>query len=394
MIQITNRLGIRQVGGFVGGLLILAAHAHFVPEVAGILTRGMGVVLLLACTLGAARTGRDTPPGLTWACASAAAVHALVAVLSPNSSSAWVMVPAAALVWVTILAVVRSGAATQILEGAYWALVLSIVACLVLPVLGVEAAIQGERLRGVYWNANSAGFFAALIIVVTALFPVGTWKRTVLLCTPAVAVLLLCESRSAMLAVVVGFVWFGSAQLFRGYWKPFVGLVGTGVLTVAVLYVSGLYRFENAFRSVSGRTDGYEFALNDSGWTFFTGMGYEQSGIEIANTPLRWLAEAGLLACAIVIIAYVVILIKGIRASAAMAALLAFGIVSSLFEGWYVASGSGLFIYFWLVVAIAFARERDRVRRGGSDAPADAGVRRSRGSRRELRRHLSPSRES
>lgn len=81
------------------------------------------------------------------------------------------------------------------------------------------------------------------------------------------------------------------------------------------------------------------------------GVGYQQTTAEIASTPFRWLAWGGYPALILILLSYTFAAILARRHSWRTLFVVMFGIVHSLFEGWYLVGGSTLFFVYWLVVS-------------------------------------------
>lgn len=243
----------------------------------------------------------------------------------------------------------RADIATALGRALLIALLGSIVMGIAVPSIGLE----GDRLEGIFRNANTLGFFAALGIMLS----IGVRENSarVLLFLLGGACLLWSASRSALLAIAIAVTLSGLRAIVtnddkRSAWIALVGgSVGGVVLSLTDTQTVMILRTNDS------RAGGTEYALQVADQSLWTGIGYGGSVVEVASTPLRWLVEGGLLAALAVVLAYLLAFIAAWRLNAPAFAVVVFGIVSSLFEGWYLAGGSALFLMHWLTYVATIA---------------------------------------
>ncbi|WP_188898466.1 O-antigen ligase family protein [Microlunatus endophyticus] len=263
-----------------------------------------------------------------------------------RSSSAIVPAVVYVLVGVLLLSASRTIDAAQLRSGVATAIAgatgLSILLALVAPGTGLVA----NRLAGIFRDANSTGFFAGLGVVISVISPRLRF-RNILLGMSAIA-LIWTASRSALLAVAVAAVLTGVRVLITNERKRALKYAVAGIACGAIIWASTARQNLLILRTQNTREPGIEYTMEivrDRPWI---GVGYGNNPVEIASTPLRWLAQDGVPALIAVMLAYLIALIISWRHGWTAFLVMTFGITSSLFEGWYLAGGSGLFIAFWL----------------------------------------------
>lgn len=349
--------------GFAAGLLILSAHTEFLGEAAGNGTRGVGLVLLTLFVLLNQRAERKPPAHLlfvlTW---FGSLVYGLTFIASPEGilglAAGGAFILSATLLGLLVGRDNFASLASSAINALACVTVVSVVMYAVVPTIAIHG---GSRLRGVFANANTMGFFCALLLVlIFAGYPVVCRNAVALF---SVSGLLLSGSRASLIAVLLASLVLASFYISRGHFlRVLYFLIGSAVFGGAVLYFSGTA--DMLFRTNNSRDTGEDYVFRYLDLKLFGGVGYGGELVEIASTPLRWLAQGGFFVAGLVVLAYLVLLVLASRIGSRTAALVIFGVVNSLFEGWYFAGVSGVFMYYWIAV-FAISRtefENDRVR--------------------------------
>lgn len=215
-----------------------------------------------------------------------------------------------------------------------------------------SVGIAGERLRGITANANTLGFYAFLLGSL-ALIVVKQTSARIVLFTLSTGVIVWTSSRSSMLAlaIVVVCVLLSRKSVTSAF--ALVSVTGAGVISwVGWIGLSGMQ--DGIFRSNDSRSASFDSAIQAFRSSPLIGIGMGNSPDEIASSPLRALAFAGIGGLLAVIVLWVSLLWfsrqGGIRAVGFAGA----AIVHSLFEGWLLSPIGPLLLIFvlcWWVIA-------------------------------------------
>lgn len=234
------------------------------------------------------------------------------------------------------LSSVRSGTRVGLLILASSSLILGIV----MPSEGLE----GGRLRGIFENANSLGFFAFLAVA-AALFVDGKRLTTFLLLTTGSIALILTGSRASLLAVLICLAgWLIYRLKWAGWALLFTGLIfGDAVVS----WVSSLSpELELLLRNNNSRDESLRTALDDWSSSPFFGVGLNGESDIIASTPLRALAQGGSFGFAAIVLLWASVMILAFRSKPPLRWLSLAAIAHSLFEGWMLSPVSPLLMLF------------------------------------------------
>lgn len=229
-------------------------------------------------------------------------------------------------------------------SGARAALLIIMISSLVAGALIPGEALEGGRLRGIFENANSLGFFAFLAIA-AALFLRGRRFWTITLMASGVVALVLTGSRASLLAVLICLAGWVVSRLIWVGWALLI--TGLAFGDRAVGWASSLSpELELLLRNNNSRDGSVQTALADwsSSPLFGVGLGQE-SGI-IASTPLRALAQGGSLGFAAIVLLWTVLLVMALRSSPSLTWFTLAAIAHSLFEGWMLSPISPLLMVF------------------------------------------------
>lgn len=400
-----------RVWGFVSSLLLLTGHSTLRSDDSrAIALRLAGLALAFLFVLGeisstpTVRSRRrvssrleaerlsQSPPfrQLRWVTFIGGILYGLASIM--DAFAVLTIFTALTFICVTLLLamVYRSGRASEFTDGWMNATYASIILCLLLYLFRPSEAMVGGRLQGYFVSANTLGFFCAAWIL-HAFVTRQITPRLFMASTLPVIALLLTGNRSGGVALVVAMVTFLIRSLAtrngKQAWRLTV-LVGAFAVGIAL---QGRALTESILRDNNSRLNGIDFALHQSELHWLGGVGYNQSPVELASTPLRWLVEEGYLAAALCVLAYAATLLVGLRSGPGPTATAAFGIVSSLLEGWYFAGGSALFFCYWLVVLAARDTSQDTLHLAATNSSADSGHGRPRRRDERYRRDLPRS---
>lgn len=265
---------------------------------------------------------------------------------------------------------------TSVGAGLDMSLITGYIICYLSFFADVSTPVEGGRLEGVFANANTLGFFAALGVARFATSQDRGQRAWValLLAVPAV---FWTGSRASAAALVIGLTVAAAYSMVqrRGSGRRVLACL------LLVVAISGAWLTLSVevdvplLRTNDSRADGAEYAISVAESTGGLGHGYENGVVEIASTPLRWLADGGYPGLAFVVMAYIFVLWYSMRLGWQGVLIATFGVAHSTVEGWYFAGGSALFFAHWL--AFFAAAPASRLRRSEADTPADSHLRRT-----------------
>ncbi|MFV2101279.1 O-antigen ligase family protein [Micromonospora sp. LOL_024] len=274
---------------------------------------------------------------------------------------------------------------------AYVVLTVSIIVSLAAAFGGVDSAWAFDgRLQGIYANPNLTGLLCAVTLPLGWAVYRQTRRRPVLLgFVPVAVALVLTESRTALLATVVGAVWAiarhgaGSVARLAGASAAVVGvsyLAGATALVVQAEWVGSLtQRFTDPAGGdySSGRTGAWHAAVQLWGDQPVVGYGYSAgprlfeltrgadlfgSAVNyVHNSYLQWLLELGLvgavpLGAALTVCMWVVLRAPLAGVGGGLVWLVAVGLLVQVTESAMFGLGQPYPYVFWLAVAAAATR--------------------------------------
>ena len=359
--------------------LYLFAHSHAgaeAPEAAAYARALALLVILIAAARLPANTERQTSPELLVLIAVGTSAFGFAMATRGIDQNVATDALSFALSCLTLIVAVRRLPIAMLRTGVERTILLALIASLVTAFLKPGEALPGGRLEGLFSNANTLGFFAAigLLLAMTAQDVKTKWTLFVV----SGVVLVATGSRSSLLAIAIAMILTTVVVIIRAEARSSTLLALTALGCVIGYFASRSFLAANLsiLRENNSRSIGTHYAWHVAGAAPWRGVGYGRSAVEIASTPLRWLAETGYVGMGLVLATYVLILLVAWRHSWPAFLVAVFGVVSSTFEGWYFAGGSGLFLCYWVVY---FSGERSAVRAdhlARRDAATDPGLRR------------------
>ena len=347
-------------------------------EVVGVVARILALAVVLIAVSRCRRDSQRVQPWEFSALILLSSLAYLTAMLTHGFTSAAIIdLTSLALSCICLFEAFRYLPRELIRAGVELAIFLAVGTSLALAFALPGFAFEGVRLEGLFVNANTLGFFAALGLLLGVLGD-GRRFRFALMVVSGVT-LVMTGSRSALLALTIAMLLTSLRVVIRRDkgTLSLIAMTAVGSTAGYFLLSSSLSTEMLILRDNDSRSTGSDYALEIASQHLWRGIGYGQSQIEIANTPLRWLAETGLVGFLCVIVAYIVILTFAWRRSWQAFLVATFGVVSSLFEGWYFAGGSGLFFTYWFVYVCAAGSSSHPLHREGADTTKSAGLQRS-----------------
>lgn len=287
--------------------------------------------------------------------------------------------PYAAGAFVLAMAVVAtvSVSPTVLTNALMSALTLVVVGSLVAGLLSPSTGVEGGRLRGLFENANSLGYFAFLLGAV-ALLTSRDLKVKLLLLVPVTVVLGWTGSRAATLALAVV---ISLMILFRMRASQLIaaGLSFSVLLLAIRLSPELLVPFKTLLRANNSRELSWMTFLEtlSNHPSFGIGMGQEVSFV--ASSPLRAAVVAGMVGLFLIALTYLGMLVFSSTYGAMTFTFASAAVVHSLFEGWLLSPISPLTLVYcvcWWVIASNELRSRSLLT-GGQPIAAFKGHRRA-----------------
>lgn len=378
-----------RAAGAVGAVLVVWGHSYLRgPDALGDLLR-VGALFVLAVPALRRRTPKSErqQPAVMIVAAGGGVIYAVAAV-ADGFASGTVLAGASLLGSLAVVYVVTTSHCSEALARAFVTSLGAACASTSLLVVALPAlAVQGERWRGAFVNANTLAFFCGLVILFLLFHRTLRPVPTGLLLLGSAVALFYSGSRSALLALtvgtVVGAVLAATRLKRRG---PALAIALSSPVTVYFVIAYAQKAF--ILRREDSREVGNTYALSIADWSLVRGVGFGSAPVEIAGTPLRFLAEVGLLSFIIICVLYAGVLLLGYRSGPGPMALATFGVVSSIFEGWYLAGGSGLFMAYWILFSFASSEASSNLRRRGADSATNPGVQPVSGTGGQDPRHL------
>jgi hypothetical protein len=254
------------------------------------------------------------------------------------------------------LAAVAVAARTTALRVPYTVLRSSVVAVLVLTVAfsllaGVGApgeAVEQDRLRGVTANANTLGFFAFLLGGVALVLPMRKRWRAVLLVL-ATSAIVWSSSRASLLALALTAIIALVGQKSVAGWLSALSAAAAAI-TLSLVRPDILPIFDSIGRTDNSRQVSFTSALDLFHSSPLIGVGAGAEEFQIASSPFRAIAYAGVVGVAAILIIWVGLVQSTRKAPVAIAGFVMASLVHSIFEGWLLSPISPLLLIFLLVL--------------------------------------------
>lgn len=245
--------------------------------------------------------------------------------------------------------------------GVIFALVFVVVGSLVYGLTTPDLAVEGARLRGLTPNANMLGFYAFLLGSIALIVVRLGWTRIVLLSFSGV-VLLWTSSRASILALAIVFLFLVLSRLSATRVLALLGTAGAVAIAATVSpHVLGV--LDGLFR----RTDSRALTLTGAFDAFrsspLIGIGLHNEEFEIASSPLRALAYAGIGGLLAVLVIWTALIWNSRTAGLPAVGFTLAAVVHSLFEGWLLSPVSPMLLTFVLVWGVV-------VRHGSGQIPS------------------------
>jgi hypothetical protein len=331
-------------------LLFFASETDAARESALLSASSKGAALAFVALI-AVRFARDGRPAPMFTGVVALSIGAYAWAGTAGYSAAWpVDTLGIILALATLRLVMLRVTALDIGIALDWALVAALLGSLALVAPGWFGPVQGGRLQGFFANANTLGFIAAVAFLRATLHHHGArmWAYGTL----AVVVLVWTGSRAPVLAASLALILaLIQTLLSRREGTGRVLVIATAAAVVGGLVINGVVGSGLAvLRTDDTRAIGTSYALESVAAHPAFGIGYGQSEIEVASTPLRWMGEMGWLGLVFVVAIQAWLVFSSWRMPWRTFMVVLFGVVHSWFEGWFLAGGSSLYFVFWLLV--------------------------------------------
>lgn len=360
---------------FLGTMLITASASGPAIPVSGqlaYLVRLAGVGCWICA--GLARSGPRLPPrtphstfaGLVVAGLS---LYGLVAtwVAGQYTNFAVVMVSVGVL-WLCLVSTSVWVPAESARRGLLAGLVVFVAASLILGLLWPSVGIEQGRLRGVAENANGLGCYAFVLgsVVVTSVRNRAMVAGLLAMCLVTIA---WTGSRNSALALAV--VLLTLALATAGWPSRMAGLLVAAAVGLAALVLRSDLATVTEWLLARGnsRAESFDYAVAVVSQRTWTGVGLGREAVEVASSPLRALVNAGIWGGVGVVLAWLGILIYGLRSGVRTTAV-ALGIITfSLAEGVLLSPlGSFLLVLLVALVVVQGAETGNRSRLAGRPA--------------------------
>lgn len=249
-----------------------------------------------------------------------------------------------------VAALLHYYSAVQVVGGAYAALLVLCVASLLAQRTMPDLALENDRLRGVFENANTLGFvgFAiGLISLAARLLPGQSFLGLGL----AVACLSLSGSRASALALICVAVGLAIGRVRRAQLFLAFGLIA---VTIAWLMAPGVFEDVTLLRTTDTRSYGFEIMQRAMSESFWNGLGELPMDTRVAGSPFTAGITGGLWGLLGLGIMYFS-LISGFVSSRPRAFALVLGaIVHSWFESWLLTFSAPMLLTFFVLLVCCF----------------------------------------
>lgn len=367
----------------IGVLLIIASSTTFLPGNDTVISLGLRVVgigfLVLSSFQKSSRTAsfsfdRELNSAEIWSWLPWVIVsYLLYLLLSTAFHGQWidfilygggVVLLVVALV-ATAIAVPNQVVAKGVIAALVIVLALSVVYGLTVPSVG----IAGTRLRGVTTNGNTLGFYAFLLGSLALIVVKNVRVRLVLFALSVVVIVWTSSRASALaLAIVVVCVFLSRRSIvvvLAGF-----GVIGAGVVA-GVAWPRTFDVLGGLLRDNNSRTQTIDSAIEAFRSSPLIGIGMGNSPDEIASSPLRALAFAGIGGLIAVIVLWISLLWFSRRGGIQTVGFAIAAIIHSLFEGWLLSPVGPLLLVFvlcwWVIVRHPSTLAMERHHRSGRE---------------------------
>lgn len=242
--------------------------------------------------------------------------------------------------------------AKGVIVALVFVLAMSVVYGLFVPSLG----IAGTRLRGITSNGNTLGFYAFLLGSLALIEVKRAWVRHVLF-TLALVVVLWTSSRASLLALVIVILCVFLSKISKAAILTVFGLVGA-VVVVGVLWPRAFDVLGGIIRGNNSRALSFDTAIGAFRSSPLIGVGMGNNVDEIASSPLRALAFAGIGGLLAVVLLWLSFLWFSRKGGILIIGFSVAAIIHSFFEGWMLSPISPLLLVFvvcwWVIVRPSF----------------------------------------
>lgn len=362
---------IRAIVAFAfGTILIIASATTFVPVGGTVISVGLrvvGVVFLALSRLqqssGTACFSVEKQPSfsrmrswLPWVIIS----YLIYLILSTALHGQWmnfILYGGGVILLVIVLIATASAdpydvVAKGVIGALVFVLAMSVAYGLFVPSLG----IAGTRLRGITSNGNTLGFYAFLLGSLALIEVKRAWVKFVLF-TLALVVVLWTSSRASLLALVIVILCVFLSKQSKAAILTVFGLVGA-VGVVGVLRPRTFDVLGGIIRGNNSRALSFDTAIDAFRSSPFIGVGMGNNVDEIASSPLRALAFAGIGGLIAVVLLWLSFLWFSRNGGIQIIGFSTAAIVHSFFEGWMLSPISPLLLVFvvcwWVIVRPSF----------------------------------------
>ncbi|TFD80586.1 hypothetical protein [Cryobacterium fucosi] len=217
-------------------------------------------------------------------------------------------------------------------------------------------AIAGGRLRGLASNANLLAFYAFLLGSLAIIIVRHIGLRLVLLSLAIVCIVSTSSRASALaLAIVVVVAALRRVSVTKVLWLT--GLITLGIV-IAVAVPQTLSVLDGVLRGGNSRSASFDGAIGAFRSSPLIGIGMASEEVEIASSPLRALATAGIGGLIAVVVIWGAFLWQSRKAGVLGVGFTLAAVVHSCFEGWLLSPVSPLLLIFVLVWWVIVQPER------------------------------------
>ncbi|WP_146069100.1 hypothetical protein [Cryobacterium sp. M23] len=351
---------VRALAPFTFGVLFIlsSSTAFTVSPATSVLFRILGISLLCLCSLQRPSNVTGVPPDskrnfaelrvwLPWVVGSLLAFLLLGFAFHGQAANFIFygigLVMLALAVVATAVAVPRRIVTIALVLALGITVVGSLISGLVIP----EVAIAGGRLRGLTSNANLLGFYAFLLgsLAIVVIRHIGL--KMVILALAGVCVVW-TSSRGSALALAILLIFLVMKKLTATGFLVMTGLLALGFI-VALALPQSLSVLDGLLRVTYSRAETFEIAIELFRSSPLIGIGVGNEEVEIASSPMRALATAGVGGLIAVIVMWVALLSYSRKAGLLGVGFTLAAVVHSFFEGWLLSPTSPLLIVFVLV---------------------------------------------
>ncbi|TFD40339.1 hypothetical protein E3T37_06195 [Cryobacterium sp. TMT2-10] len=222
-----------------------------------------------------------------------------------------------------------------------------VVGSIILGLASPGVAIAGGRLRGLASNANLLGFYAFLFGSL-AIIVVRHIGLKVILLVLAIMCVVWTSSRASALALVIVII-FGALRRVSATKALWLTGFITLVLVIAIALPQTFSVLDGVLRTDNSRSYSFDGAMGAFRSSPLIGTGLASEEVEIASSPLRALASAGVGGLIAVVVMWGALLFRSRKAGVLAMGFTLAAVVHSCFEGWLLSPVSPLLLIFVLV---------------------------------------------